>query len=129
MERRDDVARWFLAMVGSVLSQSLVQVQVAHPVVQLLRNRHDLQYRPPAKSADQLLDQLVDVGHGIRLPRPDKTHSWAACSRARTGMKEILLLFATIDLLLRATLWVVPMPVHRARLTPRTNGPTQQAGP
>src|SRR6516225_3803694 len=83
MERRDDVARWFLATVGSVLLESLVQVQVAHPVVELPRYLHDLQYRPPAKSADQLLDQLVDVGHGVRPPRPDTTHPMAACSRAR----------------------------------------------
>jgi hypothetical protein len=76
------VARWFLATVGSVLSQSLVQVQIAHPVLDLPCRRHDLQYRPPAKSADQLVDQPVDVGHGVRLSPPEKTHPMAACSRA-----------------------------------------------
>src|SRR6516164_4296384 len=82
MERCNDVARWFLMTVGSVLSQSLVQVQVAHPVLDLPRRRHDLQHRPPAKSADQLVDQPVDVGHGVRLSPPEKTHPMAVCSRA-----------------------------------------------
>jgi|AmaraimetFIIA100_FD_contig_81_647104_length_526_multi_5_in_0_out_0_2 hypothetical protein len=56
MKRRDNVARWFLAMVGSVLPQGLVQVQVADPVLDLLCRRHDFQNWPPAKSADQLVD-------------------------------------------------------------------------
>lgn len=80
MKRRDDVARWFLVAVSSVLFQSLVQVQVAHPVLDLPRRRHDFQHRPPAKSADQLVDQPVDVGHGVRLSRPEKTHPMAVCS-------------------------------------------------
>jgi hypothetical protein len=82
MERRDDVARWFLAMVGSVLPQGLFEVQVANPALDLPRRRHDFQNRPPAKSADQFVDQLVDVSHGVRLPRPDKTHALTARSRA-----------------------------------------------
>src|SRR6516225_3746032 len=82
MERCNDVARWLLATVGSVLSQSLVQVQVPHPVLDLPCRRHDFQHRPPAKSADQLVDQPVDVGHGVRLSPPEKTHPMAVCSRA-----------------------------------------------
>src|SRR5215475_14711288 len=74
MKRRDNVARWFLAMVGSVLPQGLVQVQVADPVLDLPCRRHYFQNWPPAKSADQFVDQLFDVSHGVRLPRPDKTH-------------------------------------------------------
>ena len=33
-----------------------------------------------AESADQLVDQSVDVGHGVRLSPPEKTHPMAVCS-------------------------------------------------
>ena len=45
---------------------------MAGVVLDLPCRRHDLQHRPPAKSTDQLVDQPVDVGHGIRPP--EKTH-------------------------------------------------------
>src|SRR5262249_36344566 len=78
--------------VGSVLSQSLVQVQVAHPVLDLPCRRHDLQHRPPAKSADQLVNQPVDVGHGVRLSTPEKRIPWPCVPAEAVGRTNRLIM-------------------------------------
>ena len=51
-----------------------------------------------AESADQLVDQSVDVGHGVRLSPPEKTHPMAVCSRAEAVGGTNRLIMAVVPL-------------------------------